>query len=67
MCFDYFYNFFSKTLLILKRIEQDMINYVFWPLCKMQVILVYVIHLFSVRLIRWQISGNKQIKRILTK
>jgi hypothetical protein len=39
MCFDFFYNFFSETVPILRRIQQDII-YVHRSSCKVLIILV---------------------------
>ena len=40
MCFDFLYNFFSETYLILRRIEQDIIINVRRSSCKVLIILV---------------------------
>jgi hypothetical protein len=40
--FDFLYNLFSETFLILKRTEREVIKNVYWVSCKLSLILVRV-------------------------
>ena len=42
MCFDFLYNFFSETLLILRRTDRGVIKNVYWSSCE---VLVFVVRL----------------------